>query len=204
MNKISKPKEPLAEVIESFLDSYLAQCWQWDDVPDFGSLVFTRRDKNTIFGIVIQIQTGSSDPIHYPFPYKKTEEELMAEQPQIFEFLKTTFMVQIVGYLEEDKHQTLSYQLPTKPCKIHSFVSKTSQEIATQFFSKPDYLYLLFNFEKKIPNLDELLLAIIKQLSKQKALDSKKINELCEVYSLLTRNDYRRLKMFLKRLELNF
>ena len=97
MNKISKPKEPFAEVIESFLDSYLAQCWQWDDVPDFGSLVFTRRDKNTIFGIVTQIQTGSSDPIHYPFPYKKTEEELMAEQPQIFECLKTTFRVQIVG-----------------------------------------------------------------------------------------------------------
>ena len=45
----------------------------------------------TVCGIVHQVQTGSMDPVRYPFAYQKTEAELRAEQPQIFEFLKTTF-----------------------------------------------------------------------------------------------------------------
>lgn len=187
-----------AEVIESSLDNFLAQCWKWDIIPDFGSLIEVKCNNQTIFGVVSQIQTGSSDPIRYPYPYQKTEEELKSEQPQIFEFLKTTFKVQVVGFKEEqEKLQTLHYQLPSKPSKIHAFIAKSSKEIASNFFSKPDFLYLLFNFENQISNLDELLLAIFKQNEK---LSTKKIHQFCEVFSLLTKNDYRRMKMFLKRI----
>src|SRR5690349_14278413 len=95
--------KPFAEVIESSLHGFLAQTWQWDNFPAFGSLVTVTSNKRTHLAIVHQIKTGSMDPIRYPFPYQKTEEELLAEQPQIFEFLKTAFSCLTIGYQEKGK-----------------------------------------------------------------------------------------------------
>ncbi len=100
-NTSLSPNKPFAEVIESSLHGWLAQSWQWDTFPSFGSIVTIQGKKRTHFGIVHQIQTGSMDPVRYPFPYQKTEEELLKEQPQIFEFLKTTFSCLIIGYQEK-------------------------------------------------------------------------------------------------------
>ena len=85
-NKASS--KAFAEVIESSLGVFTAQCWQWDYFPEFGSLVQVKSGGDRILGVVIQVQTGSMDPMRYPFPYQKTEDELRKEQPQIFEFLK--------------------------------------------------------------------------------------------------------------------
>ena len=84
-------EKPFAEVIEGSLDFFCAQCWVWDAFPRFGSLVQAKSNEFVILGCVVTIRTGSMDPMRYPFPYQKTEKELRAEQPQIFEFLKTTF-----------------------------------------------------------------------------------------------------------------
>jgi len=189
-----------AEIIESSLDSFLAQCWNWNYFPEFGSLVQIKSTDTTHLGIVTQINTGSMDPMRYPFPYQKTEEELLQEQPQIFEFLKTTFKVQIVGYTSKANMQ-IHYLLPTKPCKIHGFVSRCPDTLSAHFFDKPDFLHILFEFSNQIPNINELLIAIIKQLSSKKQLTAKKLDLFCQTFSLLTGNDYRRLKMFLKRIE---
>src|SRR5262245_17591697 len=80
-----------AEVIQSSLESFTAQCWDWNYFPHFGSLVQTESPTHIIFGTVIQVHTGSMDEARSPFPYQKTEDQLRVEQPQIFEFLKTTF-----------------------------------------------------------------------------------------------------------------
>src|SRR6478609_5317855 len=92
-----------AEVIESSLQGFTAQCWQWDNSPTFGSMVTIAGKKRTLFGLVHQMHTGSTDPVRYPFAYQKTEEELLREQPQIFAFLKTSFMCLIIGYQEGGK-----------------------------------------------------------------------------------------------------
>lgn len=187
-----------AEIIESSLSNFLAQSWKWDFFPTFGSLLELENGEITILGVVTEIETGSLDPIRYPFPYQKTELELKAEQPQIFEFLKTTFRVQICGYLQNEK---IYYLLPSKPSKIHSFVSDASSKNIKNFFSKSDYLYLLFAFENQIKIIDELLLAILKNLSTQKLLDNNVLDDFCKTFSLLTGNDYMRLKLFLRRVE---
>jgi len=62
-----------AEVIESSIAGFLAQSWQWDNFPTFGSLVIIKEKRRTLFGIVHQVQTGSMDPMRYPFTYQKTE-----------------------------------------------------------------------------------------------------------------------------------
>ncbi len=194
-------KAPFSEVIESSLDSFTGQCWQWNYFPKFGSLVSVESNNHIIYGCVVQVQTGSSDPSRTPFAYQKTEEELLAQQPQIFEFLRTTFNVQIVGYRERDCQDFL-YLLAPQPSKIHAFVQECSGQILSQFFANPDFLHVLFAFQSKIPNLDELLLAILRQLAQQKSLSSDILKNFCQTFSLLTGNDYRRLKLFLKRIGL--
>lgn len=190
--------KPFAEVIESSLDTFLAQSWKWDAFPQFGSLVQVQQNELTILGCVISIKTGSMDPLRYPFPYQKTEEELKKEQPQIFEFLKTMFTVKVLGYKTQE---SLYYQLPPTPAKIHAFVESAPQELASRFFANPDFLYRLFATQPAIPNFDDLLLAIFQNLAQQKRLSSDIINSFCQTLSLLTGNDYRRMKLFLRRVE---
>jgi len=213
-----------AEVMESSLGNFVAQTWDWKNIPEFGSLICVENNNQINLGVISQINTGTIDSSRYPFPYKKTEEELLSEQPQIFEFLRTTFRVQVIGYVDiskrpfldgknnstnfersellaskDERVQTIFYQIPPRPCKIHSFVANVSKEIALNFFSKPDFMYLLFSFEKEISNLDELLLAILKQLADRSLLSETYVGEFYETLSLLVGNDYKRLKLFLKR-----
>ena len=194
-------KKPFAEVIESSLDSFIAQCWQWDNFPEFGSLVQVNSNDLTILGCVYSIQTGSMDPMRYPFPYQKTEKELLSEQPQIFEFLKTTFNVKILGYINKKKQ--IKYHIPPHPSKIHSFVEECLPEIETIFFNKQDFLYLLFNSSSQISNFDDLLLTIISKATNGKKPSSKTLSSFYQTLSLLTGNDYRRMKLFLRRVEQN-
>ena len=238
-------EKPFAEIIESSCAKFLAQTWDPQGEAQLGSLVeVTTKNTNKFgtnkfgtntfgtnksgiitFGIITSIQTGSQDPMRYPFTYKKTEEELKKEQPQIFEFLKTTFDVQIVGYqniqldkyklgepkLDESKlDKSINYNLPSTPPKIHSFVKNADTKIIKLFFSKTDFLSLLFSAQ--ISNLDEILLTILKNLKLTNTnlnktsvnTNNKKefyLNKFCRDFALLSKNDYKRLKLFLKRVQ---
>lgn len=199
---MTQTKKPFAEVIESYLDHYKAQCWTWDHFPSFGSLVCVTDTTKTYFGIVTHMQTGSSDPMRSPFAYQKTEEELRAQQPQIFEFLKTDFTVNLVGYEQKDiDNQPLCHFLPPTPCKIHAFVTECSTQDYARFFSSFDFLPLLFAYAATITNIDELLMAIIKQLVDRKLFSQETVDPFCMMFNQLTGNDYRRLKLLLKRIQ---
>jgi len=193
-----RSKKAFSEVVEGSLHGFVAQCWQWDDFPTFGQLVTVQSDNRTIFGLVHQIQTGSMDPVRYPFPYQKTEEELKKEQPQIFEFLKTTFSCLTIGYKEKEK---LFYLMAPKPPKIHGFVSHADAAESKQFFSHLGYLHLLFGQSNQTCCFDELLLALVKQQAALGIMKEKTIKKFIDKFSLLTGNDYRRLKLFLQRAE---
>lgn len=185
-----------AEVLESSINCFTAQSWKWDDFPVFGSLVTVTENDRTIFGLVTSIETGSIDPNRYPFTYKKTFEELQEEQPQIFEFLKTNFKVLIVGHMEDSN---IRYLLPSTPSKIHSFVSFCSKLLSEKFFSSFDFLHLIFSNEAFITNTDELILALLQYLGKERLLNELKLIEFSDRLSILTGNDYRRLKLLLYR-----
>ena len=187
-----------AEVVESSLQGFTAQSWSWDSFPTFGSMVTITTKKRIIFGLVHQIHTGSMDQTRYPFPYQKTEEELQREQPQIFAFLKTTFSCLPIGYQENG---ILHYLLPPEPAKIHAFVAPMTDEASKQFFYKERYLHVLFGLSNTVFNLDELLLALLNYQASRKMLTPDKISSFAQRLSLLTGNDYRRLKLFLQRVE---
>lgn len=193
-----KNNNHFAEVLESSLVGWLAQSWQWDYFPPFGSLVMIKTKKRDIFGIVHQVQTGTTDSIRQPFPYQKTEEELLNEQPQIFEFLKTTFSCLTIGYQE---HDDIFYLLSPEPPKIHSFVSSVSKDRCKQFFASEKYVHVICNLSAHIFNLEELMLAILKQQKELDTLSSDVLNTFVRTYSLLNGNEYRRIKLFLQRVE---
>ncbi len=194
MSKVAK--EAFSEIIESSLHGFVSQCWEWDNFPNFGQLVTVQSGKRTLFGLVHQIRTGSMDPIRSPFPYQKTEKELLEEQPQIFEFLKTTFSCLTIGYLENEK---IFYLMSPQPPKIHAFVHHTPADLSKRFFANLGYLHLLFANSNQITCLDELLLALLKNQFALGIMKTEKINEFVDSFSLLTGNDYRRLKLFLQR-----
>lgn len=191
--------KPFAEVIECSLQGFLAQSWDSDKTPAFGSLVTLSTNKRTLFGVVHQIETGSIDPTRHPFAYQKTEEELRKEQPQIFEFLKTTFASLVVGY--KNSQGKIRYLLAPEPVKIHAFVSSCDPVLSRQFFKSTLYLHGLFGLAHTVVNLDELLLAILANQASQGILTQTHLRAFTSTFSLLTGNDYRRLKLFLQRVE---
>jgi len=190
--------KPFAEVIESSLVGWQGQSWSWDTFPPFGSLLTIQKKEFTHIGIVHQIQTGALESGRYPFAYQKTEKQLLQEQPQIFEFLKTSFFCLTIGYIYKGK---MYYQLAPEPPKIHAFVQEASQEIITFFFKSHKYLHILFGSSQNLVQLDELLLAILRYVTAQTNFTTNNLEEFISLFSLLTGNDYRRLKLFLQRAE---
>lgn len=189
-------RQAFSEVIQSSLQTWTGQSWKWDLFPTFGSLVTITTAQRIWFGLVYQVNTGSTDPGRTPFAYKKTEQELLAEQPQIFEFLRTTFECLALGFREQEH---IYYQVPPEPPKIHAFIHKSSEELNKQFFSSSKYLPVLFASEQ-IKNKDELLLALLREQKKLNFLTDEKLYSIIETVSLLTGNDYRKLKILTERI----
>ena len=190
-----------AEVIESSLQGWVAQSWQWDRFPPFGSLVSVQAGSRILFGVVHEVSTGSTDSVRQPFAYKKTEQELREQQPQIFEFLRTTFSCLTIGYLERG---TIRHTLAPAPPKIHAFVQPPEKDMAKRFLAHDGYLYPLFGGGNQHFNLDELLLALLSYHESLGILTERTIEQFMQSYSLLTGNDYRRVKLFLHRAQALF
>ncbi len=187
--------KPFAEIIAGSLNTWKAQCWHWDNFPVFGAPLAITTNNRTLYGIVTGITTGSSDPQRVPLAYQKTEVELRRDHPHIFSFLQTTFECLIIGYKEDG---IFYYQWAPQPPKIHAFVYEMLHEDMQAFFSNNHYLNVLFGSNQSL-NLDELLLALVTNLKKHGLMSPESLTEFIEIFSLLTGNDYKRLKLFLQR-----
>jgi hypothetical protein len=196
-NEKGENNDFFAEVIEGSLQYWIAQCWRWNQGVDFATLVAIEEKKRTIFGLVFHIETGSWQVGRTPMAYQKTEEELVREQPQIFELLRTNFKCLTVGYQEFDE---IRYQYAPQPPKIHSFVRPATHNEITQFFSDDRYISMLFAAHQQY-NLEELLLGLIRFRIRYGMFQQDQCNQFIDSFSLLTGNDYRRLKVFLHRLQ---
>jgi hypothetical protein len=190
------PAGPFAEIIESSLHAWKAQCWDWEIMPAHGTILSIPSGSRTLFGIVHASSTGSIDQQRTVYAYKKTEEQLKQEHPHIFEFLTSTFECLTLGYYEEG---SMRYHLAPTPPKIHAFVQIPDREALAHFFSHDQYLHMLFAHEKQLAYLDDLLLAVIEQLARARTLNAERLRNFMHTFSLLTANDYRRMKLFIQR-----
>lgn len=190
----------VGEVIESSLSLTIGQCWKWNNLPTFASLVEMENNNQRIFGCVSDIRTESTDPSRKPFAYQKTEDELLAQQPQIFELLKSTFSVQIIGF-QDTTTKNLFFQVPPQPCKIHSFIKPVDETTFAAIVSHPESLSLLFSFCDNPTRLEELLLALLCTMHKRNLLTKDFFRSFYENFAILNNNNYKRVKVFFERLE---
>lgn len=187
-----------AEIIQSNLLIVEAICWQWDQMPAFGSLVVIEDEGIWCMGLVTSLETGSLDQTRKPFAYQKTFDELKKEQPQIFAFLSTSVTIKIIGWIHRKSKKTY-YALPRRPAKIHSFVRVSDDALAKYFLLKPDFLHLFDFAEGQL--LDEALLALIEQMYEKLIINSSQIQELVNTYARHVGSDFRRLRLFCDRLQ---
>lgn len=199
MNSDSQKSTIFAEIIKSSLYQWQGCCWEWDAAPAFGSLVTIETSEKILFGIVFQVETGSKDPARIAYAYKKSHAELKRDQPQIFEFLQTTFLCLPLGY-KDKKNCSSIYQIPPEPPSIHAFIASATEEVMAEFFGNSSYLYVLFGLSSSIAYLDELLLALLKRQADSGLLTEEKVLYFIQTFSVLTGNNYQRLKLFLQRL----
>ncbi|NBV41025.1 hypothetical protein EBR77_04225 [bacterium] len=200
MNKIqTHNKLSFAEITQSSLAVWKGQCWEWNNPPTFGDVVTVHQNNYIVYGIVTTIQTESLDPARTPVAYKKTEEELLHDQPQIFHFLKTTFQCVTIGY---EQNGIIFYQLPIHPLKMHAFIAKAQAHEYEKIFTSDQFLHSIFNHSAQLGcSLDELLLGIIKNLSEHSVLHKNVLTQFIESFSLLNKNDYKKLKVFTGRVQ---
>lgn len=191
-------KKEFGEIIESSLTQWRGQCWEWDYFPPLGSLVCIKTDHHVLYGIINDVHTGSSDPSREPYAYRKTEEELRQQQPQIFSFLKTTFTCIPLGFKNE---QQILYQLPPTPPKIHAFVTHADDQELSTFFAKTDYIHLLAHSSLAQAHIDELLLALLYQLTQHSLCTWQYTEDFIKQYMLITANDYKRTKIMSQRVQ---
>ena len=191
-------QDPFAEVIESSSIKIVAQCWNNDIIPSFGEFIAVRGETRTIYALVHYVHTDFGDMPRRPTPFKKTLAELKREQPQIFEFLASTFMCIPIAYTR--KAITI-HALPPEPPRIHEFIFPLTITELEILFDKKYFLMHVFGMQQQLSNIDELLLACIRFVHQKKQFPLPYYVDLLDTYALLVNNEYKRVKLFAQRLE---
>lgn len=186
-----------AEVIESYLTHFKAQCWDYAYVPPYGSLAVIEQDGLAFYALVHQSFTGTDNMVYAVQAYQKTEEELKRDQPQIFELLKTTFNAVIIAHKQES---VVCFSSAPVPAKSHAFVRLATDQELICFVHDFGYLSILFGQVNQV-NIDELLVAFVAILQQKKLVFEIDLIELLHTYLLLCSNDYRRVRFLAKRLQ---
>ena len=90
---------------------------------------------------------------------------------------------------------------PPEPPHIHEFIYPLSDKEIMAIVDKKHFLMSVFSMQQQLINIDELLLACIRFVHKQKKMPSSYYISLLETYAVLVGNEYRRIKLFASRLE---
>ena len=182
------------EVVESSTIELVAEARQLNGAPAFGSFVRIESDMRSV-GIVYNTATHSLDPTRRPTAYGRSEEELRAEQPQIFELLRTHFHVLVIAYLDGDAPIHL---LPPQPARIHSFVYPCDESLILQCSQGEEFLRSILQ-ASRVPT-DELLVASVRQALAARGFDRRYLVEVGKEISRLLRDDYDRLSSVVRRI----
>src|SRR5262249_57495760 len=106
-------------------------------------------------------RTGRRGPGRRPIAYGLREEEVRAQQPQIFELLCTEFAALHVGFAAAGRVRPY---LPPRPPGLHAFVSDCSPMEVCALTDSPDLLRALLRAPGEV-NTDELIAACLRHAS---------------------------------------
>jgi hypothetical protein len=152
----------VGEVIEASTSEFLAQCYELEGAPPFGSLVKTQDGATEIYAIIYNAETASIDPERRPIARGKDEAEeadIFRHNPQLAKLLRTNFNALVLGHRVENG---VHHRLPPRPARIHSFVYICDAHEVREFTRSLDFLTILVN--ARVPtSVEELVAACLRQ-----------------------------------------
>lgn len=184
------------EIIQASSTQFQAAMWDWQEQLPQASLVCVEHNDVTIFGLVYNQQT-TAEAGRTIFPYRLNKAELAQQHPEVFAFLQTTLSCIILGY---KKGSDFHHIVPAMPPQPHDFIRPATKEEHTTFYARATYIHALYSQASMLPGIDEILLCLLQRLQEYGLLESS-LEEFIEEYSQLIGGDYRRLKIFLSRVQ---
>lgn len=160
----SEHPDRVGEVVAASTTDFVAQCYELYQSPPLGSLVKTRDESVTLYGVVCGATTTSLEPGRRPIARGKdeaSEEEIYRQSPQLLKLFRSEFSALVVGHRQGDK---LHHYLPPKPARIHGFVYLCPPAEVKDFSQSFDFLNILINTSLPISS-DELIAAVLRQMS---------------------------------------
>ncbi len=188
----------VGEVIGSSNTEFIAQSHLLYESPPFGAFVRVDARDEVVYGVVFAAYTHSLEPNRLAVAYHRSELELRAEQPQIFELLKTKFEAAIVGYKGKE---VVESRLPPKPPRIHAFVYELTPVEVKRVTADLGFLRLLLA-GAKAPNrapLDELVAAALRHAVAAHGGDRAFLVAAGKELARLLKDDYETLSSTLRR-----
>jgi hypothetical protein len=188
----------IGEVIGSSNTEFIAQSHALYESPAFGAFVRVDARDDTVYGVVFASYTHSLEPNRLAVAYHRSELELRAEQPQIFELLKTKFEAVIVGYKGKD---VVRPHLPPKPPRIHAYVFPLAPVEVKRVTADLGFLRLLLA-GAKAPNrapADELVAAALRHALDAHGGDRSFLVRAGKELARHLKDDYETLSSILRR-----
>jgi hypothetical protein len=139
-------KQPASgEVIAVTTTSFVAQSYQLNQAPAFGSLVIVPGpDGREHFGLCGGTETGGIEPGRHAMAWGSADGDdgdIYQRQPQLAHVLRTTFTCIQVGYRAEDGR--VLQRVPPSPPRVHERVWVADTATVRGFFTSLSYLRFL-------------------------------------------------------------
>jgi hypothetical protein len=189
----------IAEVVEASTTEFVAQCYNLDGAPDFGSFVRVRDRALDIYAVVSEARTASLDPGRRPVVRGQDaadEDALYRDNPEIRELLRTEFTATVIGFTDG---VGVNHYLPPRPPRIHGFVYPCAGKEVCAFTARLDFLQTLLASPNRVA-LDELIAATIRNACAARGGQREFLIMAGKQVALLLANDVNRLNGVLRRI----
>ncbi|PEN13968.1 hypothetical protein CRI94_07905 [Longibacter salinarum] len=192
----------VAEVIESSTRSFVAEVYNDNDAPAFGTWVRADgRDGRDIFGLISHVEVGSYDGNRQAVALGVSEEDRQREWPMVQELLRTTVHAQILAHRDRDGR--VRQTLPAQPPGIHAFTYRCEEDIVRELGAPYDFLRTLITQPADNVPVDDLLVAVLRHIYTAHGGETGGRPELVRAGRTLSRlldDDHERLQSVLRRI----
>jgi hypothetical protein len=187
----------VGEVVEARTAEFVAQAYELDGAPPFGSLVRVGDGRGDVYGFVCQVSSGSLDAgrrVSARGRSEESEDALFENNPELSSLLRTEFSAIVTGFREGD---VLVQRLPAQPPRLHGFVHRCDDEELRRFARRLDFLGTLLGTASRCP-IDELVGAALRQSAAVQPDPRGYLVAAGKRLTTLLANDVRRLTTILR------